>query len=72
MTILSLRSRPTLFRLRESLLEIVWTVLRNNAGRVLLRSLQDSRSRAAARVFRDYAHLISESGNIAREPSAPQ
>jgi hypothetical protein len=69
MTLLSLRSRPTLLR---PLLDLVGMLRPKHSRRALLRSLRESRARAAARVFKDYAHLIAGSGDIASGESAPQ
>ena len=72
MTLLSLRSRPTLLRFRAPLLDVVGMLRPKHSRRALLRSLRESRARAAARVFKDYAHLIAGSGDIASGKSAPQ
>lgn len=56
MTILSVRSGSTRFRFQKPLLKIAWRLPRR-AGRALLLALHESRMRAAAKVFREYAHL---------------
>jgi hypothetical protein len=70
MTLSSLRSRPTLFRFRIPLLDFVGMLDPKHAGRALLRSLRESRARAAAKAFKEFAHLIAGSEDIVRGPSA--
>jgi hypothetical protein len=60
MTILSVRSGSTRFRFQKPFLKFSW-LLPRRAGRALLRALHESRMRAAAKVFREYAHLNAAS-----------
>jgi hypothetical protein len=71
MTILSVRSGSTRFRFHAPLLNFVWQLPRR-AGRALLLALHESRTRAAARVFREYAHLNAANQGVAERRSAPR
>jgi len=71
MTIWSVRSGSTQFRFQTSPLKAAWRRFPERAGRALLRALQDSRMRAAAQVFSDYAHLNSDRRDAARERFSP-
>lgn len=73
MTIMSVRAASTRFCFLPTLLvKAAWRWLPKRAGRALLRALHDSRQRAAIRVLRDNAHLISDDGNATRERSTPR
>jgi hypothetical protein len=71
MTILSVRSGSTRFRFRKPLARFAWRPRR--AGRALLQALHESRMRAAAKVFREYAHLnAANQGASERRPTPRQ
>jgi hypothetical protein len=71
MTILSVRSGSTRIRFQKPLLKFVWR-LPIRAGRALLQALHESRMRAAARVFREYAHLNAADQSVAERRPAPR
>jgi hypothetical protein len=60
MTLWSVRPGSTQFQFRTPPLRAAWRWLPKHAGRALLRALQESRARAAAKVFRDYADLNAD------------
>lgn len=70
MTILSVRSGSTQFLWQNPLLKFVWR-LPGRAGRTLLQALHESRTRAAAKAFREYAHLNAANKSAAERRSAP-
>jgi hypothetical protein len=72
MTILSVRSGSTRFRFLKPLLRFASRWLPRRAGRALLRALHESRMRAAARVFQDFAHLNAANQSVTRRRSTPQ
>ncbi|MGA7998280.1 MAG: hypothetical protein WCA28_25745 [Bradyrhizobium sp.] len=63
MTILSVRSGSTRFRFQKPLSKFAWGLPRR-AGRALLQALHESRMRAAAKVFREYAHLNAANHDV--------
>ena len=72
MTISSVSSGSTRFSFRTPLWRLAWRWLPRRAGRALLRALQESRMRAAAKVFRDYAHLNAANPSVSRRSTPRQ
>jgi hypothetical protein len=70
MTILSMRSGSTRFRFQNPFLKLIWR-LPGRAGRTLLQALHESRTRAAARIIREYAHVDAANERAAgRRPAS--
>jgi hypothetical protein len=71
MTLLSVKS-PTQFYFRKPLLKSARRWLSKRAGWGLLRAMQESRARRAAKLFREYAHLIADGRNDTGDQFTPQ
>ena len=71
MTILSVRSGSNSIPFSKTAFEICLAASRR-AGRALLQALHESRMRAAARVFRDYAHLNAADQSVTARRPTPQ
>ena len=70
MTILSVKSVSNRLNFRERFLRAAYGWLSGRSGCGLLRAMQESRARAAEKLFREYAHLIAEGGNDSEDRSA--
>jgi hypothetical protein len=72
MTELSVKSVSSRLDLRKRFLKAAYGWLSRRAGCRLLQAMQESRARTAAKLFREYAHLIAEGGNDSEDRSAPR
>jgi hypothetical protein len=70
MTILSVKSVSDRLTFRARLLRAAFGWLSGRSGCGFLRAMQESRARAAAKLFREYAHLIAEGENDSEDRSA--
>lgn len=70
MTILSVKSVSNRLNFRERFLRAAYGWLSGRSRCGLLRAMQESRARAAEKLFREYAHLIAEGGNDSEDRSA--
>src|SRR5256885_16257174 len=70
MTILSVKSVSNRLNFRARFLRAAYGWLSGRSGCGLLRAMQESRARAAAKLFREYTHLIAEGGNDGEDRSA--
>src|SRR5215212_9800342 len=68
---LSVKSPTTRFYSRRPLLKSAWRWFSKRAELGLLRAMQESRARSAARLFREYAHLIADGGKTAGDCPQP-